>query len=339
MKEFSGYKKGINFGGWFSQCDNSEKRYDNFIKKDDFKRVAKWGLDHIRIPVDYNLVQNLDGSFKESGFIRIQHCIDWCKENNLNMILDLHKTIGFSFDDNEKESGFFKNNKYQEYFYSLWLEFTKRFSFNENIAFELLNEINDYEYKDKWNKIARECVKRIRTINSNIKILIGGYFYNSVSAIKDLDLPYDENIVYNFHCYNPLIFTHQGAYWIDKMDANFRMHFDENTNKYEEYTNKYIGEKHVDVFKANSNIDESFFEELFKEAIEICENRNVSLYCGEYGVIDKADSLDTVKWFKCINNIFNKYNIGRALWSYKEMDFGLVDAHYDDIREKLIKLL
>ena len=52
MKDFKGYKRGINFGGWFSQCDNSEKRYDYFIKKEDFRRVARWGLDHVSIPVD-----------------------------------------------------------------------------------------------------------------------------------------------------------------------------------------------------------------------------------------------------------------------------------------------
>ena len=59
------------------------------------------------------------------------------------MILDLHKTIGYSFDDKEEETGFFYNEKYQENFYNLWIEFTKRFSKYEDIlAFELLNEVN-----------------------------------------------------------------------------------------------------------------------------------------------------------------------------------------------------
>ncbi len=45
-----------------------------------------------------------------------------------------------------------------------------------------------------------------------------------------------------------------------------------------------------------------------------------------------------MKWYRCIHEIFEKYHIGRAMWSYKEMDFGLVDAHYDPIRKELLEL-
>ena len=78
---------------------------------------------------------------------------------------------------------------------------------------------------------------------------------------------------------------------------------------------------------------------MFAEAIKVAEERNVPLYCGEYGVIDLASPEDTVKWFESIHTVFEAHNIGRACWSYKEMDFGLVDAHYDDVRKNLIKLL
>ena len=80
MKEFIGYKHGINFGGWFSQCDNSEQRYNSFISEADFETVSKWGLDHIRIPIDYELVLNDDDTFKQSGFDRIRNCIELCKK-------------------------------------------------------------------------------------------------------------------------------------------------------------------------------------------------------------------------------------------------------------------
>ena len=37
MKTWKGYQKGVNLGGWFSQCDYSEDRFNNFITEDDFK--------------------------------------------------------------------------------------------------------------------------------------------------------------------------------------------------------------------------------------------------------------------------------------------------------------
>ena len=54
MKKFIGYQKGINFGGWFSQCDYSKETYDNFITEDDFKKVSTWNIDHIRLPIELN---------------------------------------------------------------------------------------------------------------------------------------------------------------------------------------------------------------------------------------------------------------------------------------------
>lgn len=90
----------------------------------------------------------------------------------------------------------------------------------------------------------------------------------------------------------------------------------------------------------NSRLKElgpDFFEILFDDAIKAAEKLNVPLYCGEYGVIDQAPAEDTVRWFHDINSVFHKYGIGRAVWTYKEMDFGLVGPHYDSVREELIE--
>ena len=98
MKSFDGYKKGINFGGWLSQCKHTMEHYRTFISEDDVKKAASWGVDHVRVPVDYDLVETDTGSYKDEGFAFIQSAIGWCRKYGLNMILDLHKTYGYSFD-------------------------------------------------------------------------------------------------------------------------------------------------------------------------------------------------------------------------------------------------
>jgi hypothetical protein len=40
-----------------------------------------------------------------------------------------------------------------------------------------------------------------------------------------------------------------------------------------------------------------------------------------------------------INQAFEKYGIGRAAWSYKEMDFGLIDEHISSKAGEIIALL
>ena len=58
MKRWKGYEHGINLGGWLSQCNHTKDRYDNFIIEEDIRRISTWGLDHIRVPIDYNLVED-----------------------------------------------------------------------------------------------------------------------------------------------------------------------------------------------------------------------------------------------------------------------------------------
>ena len=70
-------------------------------------------------------------------------------------------------------------------------------------------------------------------------------------------------------------------------------------------------------------IGPQFFEGLFEPAIKTSIERDIPLYCGEYGVIDLADRGDAVRWLSDIHDTFEKYAIGRALWNYKEKDFGI----------------
>lgn len=343
MKEFRGYMHGINLGGWLSQCDHTKERYDTFITEEDIGKIRSLGMDHIRVPVDYNLVEKEDGTYREEGFSYIEKAIDWCKKNGLNMVLDLHKTYGYSFDSGEGETGFFENKDYQERFYRLWEEFSKRFAKNENmLCFELLNEVTEKSYCELWNDIAENCIRRIRAIAPTIRILVGGYHNNSVEAIRDLRMPYDENIVYNFHCYEPLIFTHQGAPWIDGMDPSFRMPFDGTYETYDRYTGQQLSKAFtMDLLKfgGDKTFGIEFFEDCFGEAVRIAEERNVMLYCGEYGVIDRATPEDALKWYRVITECFDKHGIGRAAWSYKEMDFGLSDERMKGVIGELAGIL
>ena len=342
MRIFEGYQKGVDLGGWFSQCDHSEQRYDTFITERDFAVIRSWGCDHVRLPVDYELLEDEDGAPREGGYARLDRAIGLARENGLNMVLDLHKTAGFSFDPGEQEAGFFESKKYQERFYALWERIARRFGRDgDMLAFELLNEVTEKAYGPVWNRIAAECIRRIRVVAPCVKILIGGYWHNSAAAVKDLPLLPDENVVYNFHCYEPLIFTHQGAYWMPPMDTSFRLPLSATYGEMAEASRRMLNGSSVDLgaLPADQRLSPAFFERFFAEAVATAEARNVPLYCGEYGVIDNAAPEDALLWFKLIHAAFEKYGIGRAAWSYRQMDFGLSDPRMDAVRPELLKYL
>lgn len=318
MKEFKGYKKGVDLGGWLSQCVHTKEHYDTFICEDDVKTIASWGADHVRLPIDYNLIEDENGVQMDAGFKYIDNAIKWSKDAGLNIIIDLHKTAGYSFDKGEGEFGFFDSEPLQERFMKLWERIAARYAVSDGtISFELLNEVTDQSYCEKWNKLIRSTIERIRKVAPDTYILVGGYWNNSPDAVPDLDAPYDDKVVYNFHCYDPLQFTHQGAYWVDGMDTSFRMKINE----------------------CDPPITPEYFIGRFSRAYEAAKANGTVLYCGEYGVIDLASPEETVKWFKAINAAFEQLGIGRAVWNYKKMDFGISDARLDGVRSELIKYL
>ena len=97
MKDY-GFYRGVNLGGWFSQCDYSKERLDHFIEEKDMDVIAGWGLDHVRLPMDYNVLETAEGELSEEGFGRIARAVEWCLKRGLKVVLDLHKTVGYSFD-------------------------------------------------------------------------------------------------------------------------------------------------------------------------------------------------------------------------------------------------
>jgi len=311
-----GFYRGVNLGGWLSQCDYSKERLDNFITEKDISVIAGWGLDHVRIPIDYNILLGEDGSLIEDGFVRIARALQWCQKYGLNTVLDLHKTAGFSFDEWENEAGFFESEKYQQLFYRLWEEMARRFGQNaDRVAFELLNEVTEKRFITAWNAIAARCIEKIRALAPDVVILVGSYHNSSADAVPALNLPADERIVYNFHCYDPLSFTHQGATWTNAIDPSIRIPFEELA------------------------VPADYFDQHFAAALNAAQSRNTALYCGEYGVIDRATPEDTLRWFRQIHDTFERHHISRCAWSYKEMDFGLSDSRLDGVRDELIKLL
>jgi len=314
LKEL-GFQKGVNLGGWFSQCDYSEERLNNFITEADFEKIADLGFDHVRIPIDYNVIQNPDGTMRPDGLGRIDAALALCDKYGLRAVLDLHKTPGYSFDAGEKEAGFFESESYQERFYDIWETLAEWFGgMSDRVAFELLNEVTEARFLPAWKRISRECVRRIRVYAPDTIILLGSYNWNSARTVPELDAPYDDKMVYNFHFYEPHAFTHQGAYWMPELQDKRCAY-------------------------ADCGASEAWFEDFLAPAIEKAEKEHCELYCGEFGVIDVVPPEEAVKWFRDLHKVFARHGIAHAVWSWKQMDFGLIDARMDGVRDELLTLL
>ncbi len=333
-------ERGINLGGFLSQCCHKEEHYDTFILKKDIEQIADWGFDHVRLPVDYEVLEKDSGEQIPAGFKRVEQVILWCRESKLNIVLDLHKAYGYDFNDagNDEKNNLFSSEALQNRFVTLWINMVEAFAQYDNVAFELLNEVVEKENAESWNRLIEKTVKEIRKKAPVAPIIYGGIQWNSVKTLKLLDIPQDENIIFTFHFYEPLLFTHQKAYWVKNMDPEQTVPYPENMEYYREESKKLGYQGEVVTLADSETMGVEFVEEMISEAIKAAENAGVSLYCGEFGVIDRAPTEDTLRWFQDVDEVFRKYKIGCAVWSYKEMDFGLTEEHYAPIQEKLLQL-
>ena len=136
-------ERGINLGGYLSQCVHSTEHYDAFIQEEDIRKIASMGFDHVRLAIDYEVLEDEYGGTREEGFAYVTRVVEWCKRQELNIVLDLHKAYGYDFNNagDQKKNILFTNKMVQKRFVNLWIKIAEHYANETHVAFELLNEV------------------------------------------------------------------------------------------------------------------------------------------------------------------------------------------------------
>lgn len=359
---FQAFHNGINLGGWLSQYEyiarhpltdrNLKTHFDSFITKDDIDQIASWGFDHIRLPVSgYLLYSQTSHKLREQPLTYIKKCIGWCQSYHLNMILDLHDFWGNIYGAMDTPMPLLTKPELQEHFLSFWAELSEQLkeygngNSNDNadeivIAFELLNEVSDASCY-LWNRLYKSAIRKIRKTDSTRLILVGSNCQNCAAYLNQLDLIDDSAVFYNFHYYEPHVFTHQKAHFSEEMkDFNRMITYPGDISdfrRYLEHHPEYLMKYRL-VANETCN-DRNLMEKLLKNAIDFVKYSGRSLYCGEYGVIDSSPPPEAIKWTKDLLAILDTNHIGHALWNYKALDFGLLDLDGNIVSEELLHFI
>jgi len=281
------------------------------------------------------------GQYDENALQYVDRCLDWCANNKLRVIIDFHHAPGYSFGSQESNT-LLDDAKLQDRFSDMWQMLTRRYKHKgEELTFELLNEIMDKD-STRWNALAARLVKDIRKLDKDRFIMIGSNEYGSIRWLKDLDIiPDDDNIVYAFHFYEPHLFTHQFANWIDfctdfnqavaypsvipglaEYMENFPQH--SNVRDVKEYVGTQMGREHM--------------RDLLAPIFDFIERTGKPLHCSEFGVIEFADPKSRLNWHRDFYSILEEGNIGYSVWNYKLMNFSFVDENSNVVAKELFEL-
>ena len=224
--------KGVNFGGWlmmeayFVHSSNLpqqtfEKEFalecgagalkeilqkfrDNFITESDFKQVAAWGMNCIRLPFHYKVAAD------PQAIAYLDQAIIWARKYKVYLIMDLHAAYGAQNPDwhsdslnGKTELWTKKSNRHQTY--ALWEKLADRYKDEGIIAgYDILNEAVLAD-ADLLNEFYRESIKAIRRSDKNHMLFIEGkHWAQQIDLLDDFE---DDNWVYSIHFYEPMEFT------------------------------------------------------------------------------------------------------------------------------------
>jgi hypothetical protein len=316
-----------------------------FITEADIKQITSWGIDHVRLPVDYPVLEDDAKPFEyiEAGLATIDKAIEWCKNAGLGVIIDLHKAPGYSFGDNiisdQDEIQLFADPVMQKRFVALWEMLSRRYKKEgDNVIFELVNEITN-PHGDSWNRVARMAIEAIWAISPERYIVLGGAYFNSAKGLETLEEWDSERMIYTFHFYDPFVFTHQRARWMPFAETGIQQPYPGEVAGLDILAKHYPWE--AGQYKTKSlTLDKAALRLALEPAIEFMKRTGKRLYCGEYGAIDNADLQSRINWLNDMAELFNEYNISRACWTYKSMNFTTVDRETGEpVSEELVRAI
>ena len=149
---------------------------DTFITRYDIQRIAAFGFDHVRIPIDEKEMWDESGRPIDSSFTYLKSCLDWCADAGLKAVVDLHilRSHHFNAANNEGKITLWSDSAAQDNFIKLWIDissYLKGYPVSM-VAYELMNEPVADNPED-WNKLIEKAAARIRVLEPGRTFIIG----------------------------------------------------------------------------------------------------------------------------------------------------------------------
>jgi endoglucanase len=313
-------RRGINLSHWFAQVFDpkgyTKEHFDAYDTAQDIALIKSMGFDHVRFTL------NCDPMFRRGQadqippeyLAMVDNSVKMILDQNLNIIIDIHPESDFkqklAVDDN-----------FVEQFADFWRALAKHYSAldPDKVFFEILNE-PEFKDRHRWMGVQTHLARAIREGAPNHTIIAAGANWSSSNELLFLEPLRDANVIYNFHFYDPHIFTHQGATW----STNFQHYLTnlpypstpENVRAAEKEVPDPINRQTV----ARYGLDHWNAARIDAEIAQVAawgKHWNVPITCNEFGVYrGTVYPNDRVLWLHDVRTTLEKYSIGWTMWDY-----------------------
>lgn len=188
------------------------KYLDRYITHNDIKYLKRIGCNHIRLPFHYKMFTNdLYMGTRNAGFTYMDRVIEWCRAENLYVLLDMHCAPGGQTGDNIDDSAgypwLYFSKTSQDEMSAIWVRIAQHYKndpivigydlANEPIAHYFLKEIPDYNHR--LFLLYKRLIADVRKVDKKHSIFLNGSVWAGDFGVFETIL--DDNVVYEFHKY------------------------------------------------------------------------------------------------------------------------------------------
>ncbi len=320
-------RHGINLSEWFAQVWDkrgyTREHFESWTTAEDIALIKSMGFDHVRLSVNPQpmLRMNEPQRLPPEYLAYLDAAVRMILDHGLAVVIDMHP-------DSDFKQRLNKEDTFVEQFADYWRAVAQHYSTwdPDRVIFEVLNEpeFNDHY---RWLGVQTKLAAAIREGAPKHTIIAAGARWSDDDDLVFQEPLRDPNVIYNFHFYEPHIFTHQGATWGAYYWHWLKgLHYPSTPESAEQIAalvpNEVdrlqvirYGRDHWDADRIGAEI---------KQAAEWAKRRDVPLVCNEFGVFRNfSDPQDRAAWIRDVRTALERNGIGWTMWDYSG-SFGVV---------------
>jgi endoglucanase len=320
-------RRGVNASGWFAQVYDkrgyTKEHFQSWTTAEDIALIQSMGFDHVRLSVNPQpmMVSRKPEEIPTEYLGYLDAAVKMILDRGLAVVIDLHP-------DGEFKARLAKDDSFVQEFADFWRALARHYSSwdTERVFFEILNE-PEMSDRYRWYGVQAKLAAAIREGAPQHTMIAAGARWSDDDDLVFIEPLRDANVIYNFHFYEPHIFTHQGATW-----GTYFWHWvkglrypssPESAAKVAAGVPDAVdrlaviryGEDHWDGARIDADIT---------QVAEWARQREVPVVCNEFGVYrDYVEPEDREAWIHDVRTALERHGVGWAMWDYSG-SFGVV---------------
>ncbi len=302
--------------------------------EEDYRRSQALGVNAIRIYLHYRWFEDdrRPYAYDEPGFAWLSRNLAWAKAHGIRLLLNLHVPQG-GFQSAGEGRALWDAQENRARFTALWKEIARRCKDEPMLAgYDLLNEPVVSSSPAQWETLAKTTAAAIREVDQRhaifverLNAVIGTGRWPDWNENRNGDMNFfllnDTNVVYEFHFYKPMQFTHQRASWVPDL-----------VNVKTTYPGPF-----TDWDRTSRVGDRADLERELAPYFAFGKRRNVPLFLGEFGVIRFGfePGRNGTGWVSDVIDLATASGVSLTYHAYHEWAFGMFQSGDDRPPEEL----